>query len=234
MFHPEFIWSVIFSLLLPCVIWFYLLKEILPEDPKRPTENPHPWPTTLGGIALGCGTGKWEWGAWNPWVGGETWVGCYMKFGDLYTHGREVFFFSLEFFFGLKKRMFQYRLSMGHVLWVIGKLVQVRVGSLFRVQHFCCLCIYRLSPSEALWEAFGIANWEGAWHPQFLGVNDMFSHVHSRNKRRSPLLPKKTVLVATPPKHMVSTQLGDLGLTRFGTCYAWKEKHMTAMLPSSW
>lgn len=61
----------------------------------------------------------------------------------------------------------------------------------------------------------------------------MFSYVHSMNKHRSPQLPKKTVLVATPPKHMVSTQLGDLGLTRFGTCYAWKEKHMTAMLPSS-
>ena len=90
-----------------------------------------------------------------------SWVGCYMKFGDLFCRMGEVdccFFFTGFFCLGLKKRMFQYRLSMGHVLWVIGKLVQVRVGSLFRVQHFCCLCIYRLSPSEALWEAFGIAN----------------------------------------------------------------------------
>lgn len=158
------------------------LERHLPEDPKRPTKGPrniHPPPW---GDALGCGTGKWEWGAWSLGLGGNL-GGCYMKFGDLYTHGRGDFFFPLDFFFGLKNGCF----NTGW-LWVM---------SLFRVQHFCSLCIYRFSPSEALWEAFGIANWEGAWHPQFFGVNDMFSHVF-RTKHRSPLLPKKECACGYP------------------------------------
>lgn len=92
MFHPEFICSVIFSLLVALRhLILPLERQLLPEDPKRPeTENSpsHGPPTDLGGgCRLRMWSGKMRMRSLKPlgsWVGGN----LHEIWRSILSHGR--------------------------------------------------------------------------------------------------------------------------------------------------